>query len=203
MPANTYTFDVKLFATITIKAASQAEAEATIRDVLDGASCNAGAWPNGDPSCLRPASTVTSTSLKENDTMTAPTYNILAVRKTIAAVHHRLAEANLDTAIRRRIILRQLADLRDTLLPKKKFDGILTRCEFAINEGDKLELVAGLDLIASLLPHLTYGCVLQGQVFEAPDRGLYLKSKAGRVELLTGTILPHFPADLPVKLVNE
>lgn len=46
---NTYTFDVKLFATITIKAASQAEAEATIRDCVDCASCNAGAWPNGDP----------------------------------------------------------------------------------------------------------------------------------------------------------
>lgn len=49
---NTYTFDAKFFATITIDAASQAEAEATIRDLLDCASCNAGEWPNGDPILL-------------------------------------------------------------------------------------------------------------------------------------------------------
>ena len=135
--------------------------------------------------------------------MSTPAYNILAARKTVAAIHHRLAEANLDTAIRRRIIQRQLEDLRDTLLPVKKFAGILSRCEQAADHGDTLELVAGLDLVASLLPRLTYGCVLQGQAFEVANRGLYRKNKAGRVELLTGTILPHFPADLPVKLVNE
>jgi hypothetical protein len=44
-----YAFDCTLKAAIRIKAASRAEAEATIRDVLDGASCNGGAWPNGDP----------------------------------------------------------------------------------------------------------------------------------------------------------
>lgn len=133
--------------------------------------------------------------------MTAPTYNLLAARKTVAAIHHRLAEAGLDPTIRRRIIQRQLDDLLDTLPPK--FHGIIRGCIGANGACDKLELVAGLDLIASLLPHLTYGCVLQGQVFEVVNRGLYRKNKAGRVELLTGTILPHFPADLPVKLVNE
>lgn len=134
--------------------------------------------------------------------MTAPTYNILMARKTIGAIHHRIVEVNLDTAIRRRIIQRQLEDLADTL-PVKKFGKLVGRCIQAHNTRDDLELVAGLDLIASLLPHLTYGCVLQGQVFEVVNRGLYRKNKAGRVELLTGTILPHFPADLPVKLVNE
>ena len=134
--------------------------------------------------------------------MTAPTYNLLAVRKTIGAIHHRMQEQGLDTAIRRRIIMRQLEDLADTL-PRRKFGGLVGRCIQAHNARDTLELVAGLDLIASLLPRLTYGCVLQGQVFEVVNRGMYRKNKAGRVELLTGTILPHFPADLPVKLVNE
>lgn len=129
--------------------------------------------------------------------MTTPTYNLLAVRKTIGAIHHRLNEQGLDPAIRNRIIARQLSDLLDTL--PAKFHGIIVRCF----QADELELVAGLALIESMLPPLTYGCVLQGQVFEVINRGIYRKNKAGRVEMLTGTILPHFPADLPVKLVNE
>jgi plasmid stability protein len=46
-----YLFDAKLFATLRIKAASRKErkAEATLRDILNGASCNAGQYPNGDP----------------------------------------------------------------------------------------------------------------------------------------------------------
>jgi hypothetical protein len=44
-----YTFDVKLFAALSIEAESEAEARATVKDLLDCASCNAGAWPNGDP----------------------------------------------------------------------------------------------------------------------------------------------------------
>lgn len=132
--------------------------------------------------------------------MTTPTYNLLAVRKTIGAIHHRMNEEGLDSAVRRRIIQRQLDDLLDTL--PNKFWGILATCRHALDNGDNLELVAGLSLIESMLPPMTYGCVLQGQVFEVANRGLYRKSKAGRVELLTGTILPHFPADLPVKLIN-
>lgn len=128
-------------------------------------------------------------------------YNLLAVRKEIGAIHHRLAEAGLNPTIRTRIIYRHIANLHETL--PHKFWGICTRCEGANDAGDTLELVAGLALIESMLPPLTYGCCLQGQVFEAPGRGLYRKNKAGRVELLTGTILPHFPADLPVTLINE
>lgn len=133
--------------------------------------------------------------------MTTPTYSLLAVRKEIGAIHHRLAEAGLDLTIRRRIIYRHIANLHDTL-PHKFWD-ICTRCEGANDAGDDLELIAGLALIQSMLPPLTYGCTLQGQVFEVTNRGMYRKNKAGRVELLTGTILPHFPADLPVKLVND
>jgi len=44
-----YAFDCHLFATLRIKARSRKEAEATIRDVIDGASCNAGCWPDGSP----------------------------------------------------------------------------------------------------------------------------------------------------------
>jgi hypothetical protein len=133
--------------------------------------------------------------------MTTPTYNLLAVRKTIGAIHHRIHEPKLDITIRRRIILRQIEDLADTL--PTKFHGIIASCHRAAEQDDQLELVAGLSLIESMLPRITYGCTLQGQVFEAEGRGLYRKNKAGRVELLTGTIMPHFPADMPVKLVNE
>jgi len=133
--------------------------------------------------------------------MTTPRYNLLAVRKTLGAIHHRLQEQGLDPLVRARIIQRQLEDLADTL-PRRKFGGLVGRCIQAHNCRDDLELVAGLALIESMLPKPTYGCVLQGQVFEVDGRGLYRKNKAGRVELLTGTILPHFDAGTPVKLGN-
>lgn len=44
-----YTFDVRMFAAVRIKAASISEARATVHDNLGCVSCNAGAWPNGDP----------------------------------------------------------------------------------------------------------------------------------------------------------
>ena len=46
---NEYLFDVKLFATIRVKAASEGEAVSILKDILDAASCNLGAFPNGDP----------------------------------------------------------------------------------------------------------------------------------------------------------
>ena len=46
---NEYLFDVKLFAAIRVKAASEAEATATLKDMLDSASCNLVAFPSGDP----------------------------------------------------------------------------------------------------------------------------------------------------------
>ena len=133
--------------------------------------------------------------------MTTPTYNLLAVRKTIGAIHHRIHEEGLDPTIRRRIIQRQLEDLADTL--PHKFHTVIYGCERGLVSDDTLELVAGLALIQSMLPPMTYGQSVAGTAFRAPSGGIYRKNKAGRVELLTGTILPHFPADLPVKLVNE
>lgn len=44
-----YFFDVKLFASIRVKAESEAAARATIADCIDCADANLGAWPNGDP----------------------------------------------------------------------------------------------------------------------------------------------------------
>jgi len=48
-PEKEYAFDCTLLATLRVKATSRKAAEATIRDILDGASCNGGCWPNGDP----------------------------------------------------------------------------------------------------------------------------------------------------------
>jgi hypothetical protein len=44
-----YTYDVTLSACIRTKAASEAEALATLRDCCDTMDCNGGAWPNGQP----------------------------------------------------------------------------------------------------------------------------------------------------------
>ena len=44
-----YAFDVKLLAAIRVKAADQATARAMLKEALDCADTNFGAWPNGDP----------------------------------------------------------------------------------------------------------------------------------------------------------
>jgi hypothetical protein len=51
MPPETheYAFDVKLFAAIRVKATSEAEARQMLKDHIDAADANLGAWPNGDP----------------------------------------------------------------------------------------------------------------------------------------------------------
>lgn len=46
---NTYTLDAKLFVTLTVKATSQDHAEAILRETMDGAEANFGAWPDGSP----------------------------------------------------------------------------------------------------------------------------------------------------------
>ena len=134
--------------------------------------------------------------------MTTPTYNLLAVRKTIGGIHHRLAEQGLDTAIRRCIILRQLQDLADTL-PRRKFGNLVGRCIQAHNEGDTLELVAGLALIESLLPHLTWGAVLAGTVVRIPNGGVYIKRKQGAEEIHTSALFKHFDSAQIVQVINE
>lgn len=44
-----YTLDVTLMSTIRVKAHSVAAARQQLRDHVDGASANLGAWPNGEP----------------------------------------------------------------------------------------------------------------------------------------------------------
>lgn len=48
-PQKEFAFDVTLLTMVRIKAGSRKEAEATLRDILGGARCNAGSYPNGDP----------------------------------------------------------------------------------------------------------------------------------------------------------
>lgn len=134
--------------------------------------------------------------------MSAPTYNLLAARKTIAAIHYRLAEAGLDAAIRRRIIMRQLEDLDDTL-PARKFANIIMRCIRAHKGGDTLELVAGLALLESILPKPTWGAIPAGTAVQIPNGGIYIKRKNGAEEIHTSALFRHFDADQQVKLVNE
>lgn len=133
--------------------------------------------------------------------MTTPTYNLLAVRKTIGGIHHRIAEQGLDTTIRSCIILRQLQDLADTL-PRRKFGNLVGRCIQAHNEGDTLEMVAGLALIESLLPHLTWGAVLAGTVVRIPNGGVYIKRKQGAEEMHTSALFKHFDSSTPINLTN-
>lgn len=45
----TFTFDVKLFATVEVVSNTEEEARAHLRDKLGAASCNAGCWNNGTP----------------------------------------------------------------------------------------------------------------------------------------------------------
>lgn len=44
-----YAFDVTFAGALRIKAASEAEARATLADCLDCIDANLGAWPSGDP----------------------------------------------------------------------------------------------------------------------------------------------------------
>lgn len=134
----------------------------------------------------------------------AANFNVLMVRKTIGAIHHRLAEQGLDTAIRRRIILRQLEDLADTL-PVRKFGKLVGRCIQAHNEGDTLELVAGLALIESLLPPTTYGIIPAGTIYTLPGEDtLWRKSKSGigKVSMQSGVLYPHHDGAQIVRPVN-
>lgn len=61
-----YAFDVKLLASIRVKASSEAEARVMLKEAFDCADTNFGAWPNGDP-ILAEASTDGDADLYEID----------------------------------------------------------------------------------------------------------------------------------------
>lgn len=135
--------------------------------------------------------------------MTTPAFNITAARKTVGAIIHRIEEAGLDSTIRRRIIQRQIADLIDTVRPFEKYEEVLQRCSLANAQGDMSELAAGMQLISDLLPPVTYGCTLQGQVFRFPGQDdLWRKSKSGCVSIQSGVIYSHPLPGTPVLLLN-
>lgn len=46
-----FTFDVKLFTTLTVTATSEAEARKLLNDCLSGAYANFGCLPDGEPLC--------------------------------------------------------------------------------------------------------------------------------------------------------
>ena len=130
---------------------------------------------------------------------TTPTLNKLGTLKEIGAMEYRLADEKLDPNIRLHVLRRSLDNLIDTT--PRKFHGIIAAARRALNDGDTLELTAALALLRSMV-RMTYGCVLQGQVFEAVGRGIHIKSKGGRIDMLTGNLLPHFPGDTPVNLMG-
>ena len=130
-------------------------------------------------------------------------FNVTCARKSVASILHRIEEEGLDPTIRRRIIQRQIADLIDTVQPFDRYEKLLQRCIEANKHDDMTELAAGMQLIADLLPPLTYGCVLQGQVFRFPGKDdLWRKSKAGCVSVQSGVLYDHHLPDTPVILLN-
>ena len=48
-PPKTFTFDVKMFATIEVVANNEKDARAALRSKVTDASCNAGCWEDGRP----------------------------------------------------------------------------------------------------------------------------------------------------------
>ena len=123
-------------------------------------------------------------------------YNPTAAIKEIGAIEHRLTDDVTDPYVTLHCIRRNLDNLIDTL--PRKFWGILHRCRTALDAGDKLELVAGLALIRSMIP-VTYGMLPAGATLRSSHMahpGPYTKRKSG-VEL-HGCIYPHPRADLPV-----
>ena len=123
-------------------------------------------------------------------------FNRLAARKDIGAIHHRLAEVGLSVTLRHQLIARHLDNLADNL--PQKYQGIVKRCQVA-NYNDPLELVAGLDLLAALIP-ATYGSIPAGTVFQI--NGRYFIKRKGGVEY-RGVVEPHFDAGTIVTIVND
>lgn len=130
----------------------------------------------------------------------AAQFNVLMARKVVAHIRHRIAETGLDPAIRRRIILRQLDDLLDTL--PVQFEGVIRNSMGANGADDFEELEAGLTIIEFRLPQLTYGAVVAGTAVRIPNGGTYIKRKTGAEEIHTSALFKHLPADQIVEVIN-
>ncbi|MBK1901992.1 MULTISPECIES: hypothetical protein [Burkholderia] len=62
-----FAFDCDLSATIRVRAGSLEHAQANLREAMAAASCNAGAWPNGDPILFEASLCVSAVVLSESD----------------------------------------------------------------------------------------------------------------------------------------
>ena len=134
--------------------------------------------------------------------MTTPTMNTIATIKEIGAIEHRIHDVALHPAIKTACIRRSLDNLIDTTAPARKFHGIIGRCRAALDNGDALDLLAGLALLRSMIP-VTYGIIPASTTYHLPGEDtLWRKSKSGKVSLQSGVLYPHPEASTIVRPVN-
>lgn len=128
------------------------------------------------------------------------TYNRLAAIKEIGAIEHRLTDDVTDPYVTLHCVRRNLDNLIDTL--PRKFHGIIAKCRSALDNGDTLDLLAGLALLRSMIP-VTYGIIPAGTTYHLPGEDtLWRKSKSGKVSVQSGVMYPHPEANTVVKPVN-
>ena len=128
--------------------------------------------------------------------------NPIATIKEIGAIEHRIHDVALHPAIKTACIRRSLDNLIDTTSPARKFHGIIGKCRVALDNGDALDLLAGLALLRSMIP-VTYGIIPAGTTYQLPGEDtLWRKSKSGKVSVQSGVMYPHPEASTVVKPVN-
>ena len=130
------------------------------------------------------------------------TMNPLATLKEIGAIEWRINDAALDPRIKVACIRRSLDNLIDTTAPARKFHGIIAKCRAALDNGDTLDLLAGLALLRSMVP-VTYGMIPAGTAFRVPNGGHYIKRKGGIEELSTSALFKHLDAHQIVSVLNH
>ena len=128
--------------------------------------------------------------------------NPLATLKEIGAIEWRIRDAAIAPRIKSACIKRSLDNLIDTTTPARKFHGIIFACRKALDDGDTLNLLAGLSLLRSMIP-TTYGMLTAGTVFRAPQGGVYVKRKGGIEEIHTSALFKHLDASAIVSVINH
>ena len=131
--------------------------------------------------------------------MTTPTMNPIATIKEIGAIEHRIHDATLHPNIKAACIRRSLDNLIDTTAPGRKFHGIIGKCRVALDNGDTLDMLAGLALLRSMIP-VTWGMVTAGTAVRIPNAGVYIKRKQGAEEIHTSALFKHFD---PAQIVED
>ena len=128
--------------------------------------------------------------------------NPIATIKEIGAIEHRIHDAALHPNIKAACIRRSLDNLIETTSPARKFHGIIGKCRVALDNGDTLDMLAGLALLRSMIP-VTYGIIPAGTIYYLPgEDAMWRKSKSGRVSLQSGVLYHHPDASTVVEPVN-